>query len=139
MGDRAHERLIGITQMAVDHVEMPLVHRQVDRLTYRTAGVVHCRRHVGELYEVAEILDCGVAAALVQTADEGRTIDRREHRVLTADIDVARRIAGMLHILPRRALLDNGSRQTTGKMNAGASDVGTSSPPQLQSLRILYA
>ena len=53
-------------------------------------GMVDRRRHVGELHEVAEILDGGVAAALVEVADEGRAVDRREHRVLAADRDVAR-------------------------------------------------
>ena len=34
-GDRSHERLVGISDMAIDHVEMALVDRQVDRLAHR--------------------------------------------------------------------------------------------------------
>src|SRR5438874_997744 len=82
--------------VAVDHVEMPLVDRQVDRLAHRAAGMVDRRRHVGELHEVAEILDRGVAPPLVERADEGRAVDRGEHRGVAADRHVARRVAGML-------------------------------------------
>jgi hypothetical protein len=57
--------------VAVDHVEVPLVDRQVDRLADRAAGVMESGGHVGQLDEVAEILDARVAAALVEVADEG--------------------------------------------------------------------
>ena len=58
---------------------------------------------VGELHEVAEILDARVAAALVEVADEGRAVGRREHRVLAADQHVAGGIARVLRELARRA------------------------------------
>ena len=132
LGDRAHERLIGIADVAVDHVEMPLVHRQVDRLAHRAAGMVHRRRHVGELHEVAEILDGGVAAALVEVADEGRAVDRREHRVVAADRDVALGIARVLDVFARRGLLDDRARQAAREMDARALDIGAGLLPQLQ-------
>ena len=68
--DRSHERLVAVLQMAVHHVEVALVDRQVDRLADRAARMVQRARHVGELDEVAEILDPRVAAAFVEIADE---------------------------------------------------------------------
>ena len=67
-------------------------------------------------------------------ADEGRAVDRREHRALAANGHVARGIAGMLDIFPRRALLDDRARQPAREMNAGAPHVGAGLLPQLQAL-----
>jgi hypothetical protein len=86
MGDRAHERLVGVLDVAVDHVEVPLVHRQVDRLAQGAAAVVQAGRHVGELHEVAEVLDRGVAATVVEVMDEGRSVGGSQHHVGVADL-----------------------------------------------------
>ena len=39
-GHRAHERLVAVAEVRVHHVEVALVHRHVDRLAHRAAGVV---------------------------------------------------------------------------------------------------
>src|SRR5207244_9924979 len=39
-GDRAHERLIRVTHVRVDHVEVTFVDGHIDRLAYGTTGVV---------------------------------------------------------------------------------------------------
>ena len=95
-GDRAHERLVGIAQVAVDHVEVALVHRYVDRLADGAAGMMDRRGEIGQLHKIAKILDRGIAAALIEIADEGRTIDRGEHRIVSADDDVAVGVPGKL-------------------------------------------
>ena len=84
---RAHEAAVGIFDVAVDHVEMALVDRHVDRLADRAAGMVQPGRGLRELHEVAEILDRAVAAALVEVHDEGRAVGRREDDALAADLD----------------------------------------------------
>ena len=96
MRDRAHEGFVGIADVRIDHVEVALVDRHVDRLAHSAAGMVDRRRHVGELHEIAEILDRAVAAALVEVAHEGRTVDRREHGGVAADLDRALGVARVL-------------------------------------------
>ena len=66
------------------------------------AGVVQGRRQPGQLHEITEILDRAVAPAFVQVAHEGRTVDRREHRMVAADFHRAFRVAGILGELRRR-------------------------------------
>ncbi len=88
--------------MAIDHVQMTLVHRYVDRFAYRAAGMVDRGRHVGQLHEVAEILDRCIAAAFVVVADERWPIYRGKDRVLAADHHVSIRVPGKLRELARR-------------------------------------
>ena len=131
LGDRAHEGLIREPDMAVDHVEMALVDRQVDRLAHRAAGMMDEGRHVGELHEIAEILDGGVAAALVEVADEGRAVDRREDRVVAADDDVALGVARMLDVSRGRGL--RRSACAAGRAGKRTRVPFTSQPAPLQS------
>ena len=58
-------------------------------------------RGVGELHEVAEVLDRAVAPAVVEVAHERRAVVRGEDRVHPADLDVALRVAGELGELAR--------------------------------------
>ena len=90
----------------IDHVEMALVDRHVDRLADRAAGMVQPGRGLRELHEVAEILDRAVAAALVEIHDEGRAVGRREDDALAADLHRLGRVARMLGELRRRGLQD---------------------------------
>ena len=85
VGDRAHERLVRVADVAVDHLEMALVDRQVDRLAQRAAAVVEGAARVGQLHEVAEVLDRGVAPAVVEVVDERRAVGRHEDHVRVAD------------------------------------------------------
>ena len=101
--------------MRIDHLEMALVHGQVDRLANRAAGMVHERRHIGELHEVPEVLDRAVAAALVEIVDEGRAVDRREDEVVAADLDVALGVAGVLDVIGRHGRDELARRGRAGK------------------------
>ena len=83
---------------------------------------------IGELHEIAEILDRGVAPALVEHADERRPIDRREDRVVAADDNIALAIAGKLGEFLRRGF-DQGPHQTFRKTHALALDVGAGTFP----------
>ena len=102
LGDRAHERLVRIFEMRIDHLEMPLVDRQIDRLAHRAAGMMDERAQIRELDEILEVFERPVAAALVEVVDERRAVVGREHHRVAADHDVALRVARVLHILRRR-------------------------------------
>ena len=84
--DRAHERLVRVAHVRVDHVVVPLVDRQVDRLAHRAARVVQERGRVGELHEVPEVLDRAVAAAPVEVAHERGAVGRRKHGGAAPDV-----------------------------------------------------
>ena len=95
------------------------------------------RRHVRELDEVAEVLDRRVAAALVEVAHERRAVRRREHRVLAADGDAARRIARVLDEIARRARLDDAAAHAGRTAHALAVDVGAGGLPDGQRFRVV--
>ena len=135
--DRAHERLVAVLDVAVHHVEVPLVDRQVDRLADRAAGMVQRVRHVGELDEVAEVLDAGVAAAFVEVVYERRAVGRREHRRVAADVHAARRVARVLDEFARRRALHERATHAAREAHALAVDVGAGRLPELQGLGIL--
>ena len=109
MRDRAHERPVRPAHVRVDHLVVPLVHRQVDRLAHRATRVMQVRRGVRELHEVAEVLDRPVPAPLVHVQHERRAVRRREHRVHATDLDVVRRVARVLRERRGRARLDRSS------------------------------
>ena len=94
--DRAHERLIRIFDMAVDHIVMAFVNRQINRLAERSAGMMEIRQHVSQFGEVAEVLDRSIAPPLIKIADERRPIDRSKHHCIATNLYIPRRIAGML-------------------------------------------
>ena len=123
--------------MAVDHVQVTLVHRDVDRLADRAAGVVDGRRHVGQLHEVAEVLDGRVAPPLLQVADEGRAVDRREDRGVAADLDAALEVAGVLGEGGGRGLTDDLPAHALGAAHPHAVDVGAGLLPDLQRLLVV--
>jgi hypothetical protein len=123
--------------MAVHHVEMPLVDRQIDRLANRAAGMVQGVGEIGELDEIAEILDAGIAAAFVEIAYERRTIGRSEHRVLAADHHAARGVARVLSEFSRGTALHERTAHTAGKMHALALDIGTGGLPDFERLGIV--
>ena len=47
VGDRTHERLVRVLDMAVNHVEVTLVDGKIDRLADRAPRMMQARRHVG--------------------------------------------------------------------------------------------
>ncbi len=132
MRHRSHERLVAVLDMAVNHVEVALVDRQVHGLADRAAGMVQARAHVGELHEIAEVLDRGVAPALVEVADERRAVGRHQHRAIAADPDAAVGVAGMLGEFLRCRRLDDGAAEASRKTHAFSIHVRAGLAPQLQ-------
>ena len=134
--DRAHERLVGIAHVRIDHVEMALVDGHVDRLADGAAGVVHGRRHVGELDQVLEVLELGVAAPLLDVVDEGGPVDRREDRVGAAHLHRALGIARDLGEARGRRRYQ-AAREPARKAHPLAVDVGAGLPEQRERFRVL--
>ena len=133
---RAHEAAVGIFDVAVDHVEMALVDRHVDRLADRAAGMVQPGRGLRELHEVPEVLDRAVAAALVEIHDEGRAVGRREDDALAADLDRVGRVARMLGELGRRGLQDL-AQHARLELHQHAVDLGAGPLPMVERHRIV--
>ena len=94
-------------------------------------------RHVGQLDEVAKVLDAGIAPAFIEAAYEGRSVGGREDRVGAADDDVVRGIARVLRELPRRRRLDQRSAHPAWKAHPFLAHVGARLPEQLQRLRVV--
>ena len=57
---------------------------------------LRAREPVRELDEVLEVFEGPPPPGAVETADVGRTVDRREHEVRAADLDAPGRVARML-------------------------------------------
>ena len=123
LGDRAHERLVGIAHMRIDHLEMALVDGQIDGLADRAAGMVDERREIGELHEILEILDRAVAASMIEIVHERRAVIGREHRRVAADQHVALGIARMLDVARGRRGAEL-AREPAREPHALALDVG---------------
>jgi hypothetical protein len=123
--------------MAVDHVEMPLVDRQIDRLAHRAARMMERGRHIGELHEILEVGDGRIAAAAIEVAHEGRAIDRREDRGIAADLHVPLRVAGVLDVLLRGRFLHDRAGQAAREMDAGPLHIGAGVFPQFQRFRLV--
>ena len=124
MRDRAHERPVRVADMAVDHLEMALVDRQVDRLAQRPAAVVERPTRVGQLHEVAEVLDRGVAPALVEVVDERRAVGRHEDHVRVADLHAPGGVARQLREQARRRRLDQRAAHAAREADPRAIHVG---------------
>ena len=122
--------------MREQHVEVPLVHRDVGRLADRAARVVHPLRRIGELHEVAEVLDRRIAPTVLHVPHEGRPVNRRQHETFSADCHVALRVARVLHVLPRRSGAET-AREPPRQVHPVAAHVGARVPPELQRLGIL--
>ena len=135
MRHRAHERPVRVADVAVDHLEVALVDRQVDRLAQRSAAVVERPAGVGQLHEVAEVLDRGVAAAVVEVVDERRAIGRHEDHVRVADLDAPGGVARDLGEEARRGRLDDRAAHAAREADALAGDVGAGAPEDLGRLR----
>jgi len=88
---------------------MTLVHREIDRLADGSTGMMQIGRRIGEFDEIVEILNRAIASALVDIGHKGRAIGGRENRIVSADHDRSRRIAGMLHEFARCRFLDDGA------------------------------
>ncbi len=117
--------------MRIHHLEVPLVHRQIDRLADRSAGMVDVRTEIRELDEILEIFERAVAAALVEIVDERRAIVGSEHHRIAAYEHVALGVARMLHILRRRCGAE-APCQAPREPHSFALDIATSVAKQLK-------
>ena len=122
--------------MAVNHVEMALGHRNIHRFAHGAAGMMQAGRHVGELHEIAEVFDCGIAPAAIKIAHEGRAIDGGENGVLAANDNIVGRVARILRKFPRRRFA-NAAHQAFRKAHPLALDIGAGIFPQRQGFRII--
>ena len=118
--------------MAVNHVQMTLVHRQVDGLDDGAARVVQRRRHVGQLHEVLEVLEARVAAPFVQAANERRAVSRGEHGVAAADAHIAGRVAGVLGELAGGAGLHDAAAHAARELHQFAGHFGARGAQDIQ-------
>ena len=88
-------RLVGQRVDVAQRLEVADVGRDVDRLDRVAAGQVQDVEVLAELEEVLEVGAVARASAAFQVRAVGRARDRREHHVLAADLERARRIAGV--------------------------------------------
>ena len=75
-GHGAHERLVRIPHVGINHVEMALVDRYIHRLADSAAGVVQPWRHISELDQIVEIPERAVAAPAIEVVK--RTASRKQ-------------------------------------------------------------
>jgi hypothetical protein len=108
----------------VNHVEVTLVDRDIDRFANRSPGMVQRRRHISQFDEVLEVFDSRVAPSPVEIEHEGAAVSRHKHGILAADLHVARRVAGMLSILGLGRRLDDRAAHASRKAHRYAVDFG---------------
>ena len=123
--------------MAVDHIVVTLVHRQVHWLADGAPRVVHAGRHVSELHKVLEVFNGGVAAALVKIVHEGWPVGGYQHRALAADSDTALGVTGVLHIFTWRRGLDDLPAHAGREAHPGAVDIGAGFFKQAKDFRVV--
>ena len=110
--------------MRIDHLEMPLVDGQIDRFADGAARMMDERREIGELHEIAEVLDRAIAPTLVEIMHEGRAVVGREDHGVAADDDVARGVPRVLHITGRGRCAELAG-EAAGKAHPLALDFAT--------------
>ena len=99
--------------------------------------MVYAGCHVGELHEVLEVFDSGVAAAFVEVMHKGRAVSGHKHRALAADSHTARRVASVLHVLTGCGCLDDLPAHAGGEANPGAIDVRAGFLEQLEDFGVV--
>ena len=77
--NRTHERLITVTHVGINHVEMPFIYRQINRLTNGSSGMVKLRTEVGEFDKITEVLNRRVTSSFLYISDEGRAVSRNQN------------------------------------------------------------
>ena len=115
MGHGAHERFVAVLDMAVDHIEVAFIYRQVHGFANGAAGMVQARTHVSQLDEIAKVFDCRVTPAVIQVANERRTISRDHYGTVAADNHAPLRVARMLGEFRRGRCADDGAAHALGK------------------------
>ena len=131
------QRPIAVSDMRQHHVEVALVDRQIDRFADDAAAVMQMRDHLVNLVELDEIVERGIASSLVDIVHEGGTVNRAQHGVAAADLDVVFRIARVLGILPRRRRLDDPAAHAGLEAHPLAVDIGAGVPEIRQDFRVV--
>ena len=135
--DRTHEGLVRVAHVRIDHVEVPLVDGHVDRFAHCAPGVVQPGREVSELDEVVEVRKGPVPSPMIEIGDKGRTVGRREHGVVAADLHAARGIARVLREFARRRAAYELPRKAGRHMDPPVpSDLRTRPAPQRDRLGV---
>ena len=106
--------------MGVDHVEVTLAHRNIDRLTHRATRVVNVRRHVCQLDKVLKILDRCIPTAIVNVIHKRRAVVWSKHCRIAAYLHIVLWITSMLCVNARSACLHDCSAHSTRKTNSSA-------------------
>src|SRR5215469_14509069 len=100
--------LVRVAEECVLDVEVALVGRNLHWLAHGAAGKMNRRRHVSELDEVGQILECAVAAPALDVIYERRPAHRGKYRGIAAEAHVALGIAR-----EQRELLGRGGEQSS--------------------------
>ena len=82
--------------MRAQHIKVALVHRNIGRLANGAARMVQPFRHIAQLHEFLEIVQRGIAPPACDIAHEGRPINRGQHQIAAANLDIALWVAGVL-------------------------------------------
>ena len=135
-GHRSHEGLVAVAQVRVDHVEVALVDRLVDRLAYGAPGVMQPGRRVRQLHEVLEVRERAVPPAVVHVVHEGGAVGRREDHVVLPDEHGAPGVAGVLGEAAGSRPCDDRLEEPRLESHTLAPDVGAGRAPQRQGVRI---
>ena len=133
-GDRTHEGLVRVLDVRIHHVEVALVHRNIDRFANGAAGVVQAGAHIGQLDEILEVFDGRVAATVFDVVDERAAVGRYENGILATDLHVTRRVARVLGIFGLRGSLDDGAAQPAREACGYAVDFGAALLEDIQRL-----
>ena len=118
----AHEGLVGVLDVGLDHLEVTDLVRIVAHLDDVVAGVVDVLAHVAQLDDVVVVLGGRAAAGAVELVDERRTIGRREDEAAVAAPRALLLVAGFERELAR-SLGDTGLDELAVEIDAGAVDL----------------
>ena len=94
-------------------------------------------RHVGELDEVAEVLDARVATPFIEVAHERRTVRGHEDRRIATDTHITSGVAGHLRELAWRVFANELSAHATRHAHAFTIDVRSGLAPDLENFGVL--
>ena len=120
-----HEWLVAVSEVGVDHVQVPLGDRYVHRFTDCPPRQVEVRTLVGKFHEVVEVFDGGVAATIVEVVDKRWPIGGREHGGVATNLDAACGVASMVGVGGGRAGFDNLAAHSPGEPDPLAVHLGT--------------
>ena len=103
-------------------------------LAHGAAAVVQLRQGVGELHDVLEVLQRGVAPAAVQVGHEGRAVVGGEDGGVGADLHAASGVTGVLDVDGGSVLLHDLPAEPAREAHELAGHVRAGPAPQLQRL-----